>query len=127
MQTQRINPELLSKPLAAYCQVVRKGCVVTTAGMIATDAAGQVVGEGDIQRQTRQTLENMKAALEAAVQATVADAQENVKTIQEKIKKAEEQGSAKAELKEKLEKKLGAAQAQLDAKMKRKREFKVSM
>ena len=66
VQPQGINPESLSKPLAAYCQVARKGCIVTTAGMIATDAAGQVLGEGDIRVQTRQTLENMKAALGAA-------------------------------------------------------------
>jgi reactive intermediate/imine deaminase len=66
MDAQRLNPKGLPTPLAAYSQVVRKGTLVTTAGMIATNADGKVVGEDDIQVQTRQTLENLKAALEAA-------------------------------------------------------------
>ena len=66
MSTQRINPDTLPKPMAAYCQVTRKGSLVTTAGMIALDTDGQVVGEGNIEEQTRQTLENLKNALEAA-------------------------------------------------------------
>ncbi len=66
METQRLNPPGLSKPLASYCQVVRKGSLVTTAGMIPMNDSGEVVGEGDIEAQTRQTLENMKTALEAA-------------------------------------------------------------
>jgi len=66
MDAQRLNPKALPTPLAAYSQVVRKGTIVTTAGMIATNTGGKVVGEGDIQAQTRQTLENLKAALEAA-------------------------------------------------------------
>lgn len=52
--------------MAAYSQVVRKGNVVTTAGMIALDRDGNLVGEGDIRAQTRQTLDNLKTALEAA-------------------------------------------------------------
>lgn len=66
MSVQRINPETFAKPLAAYCQVTRKGSIVTTAGMIALDGNGQVVGEGDIEAQTRQTLENLQNALQAA-------------------------------------------------------------
>ena len=65
MNVQRINPDALPKPMAAYCQVVRKGSLVTTAGMIALDASGNIVGEGDIVAQTRQTLENLKNALES--------------------------------------------------------------
>lgn len=66
MHVQRINPESLPKPLAAYCQVTRKGIIVTTAGMVAIDAKGKIVGEGDISAQTRQVLSNLKIALEAA-------------------------------------------------------------
>ena len=66
MPAQRLNPESLSKPMASYCQVVRKGPIVATAGMVALDVSGNVVGEGDIVAQTRQTLENVKNALEAA-------------------------------------------------------------
>ena len=66
MEERRINPESLATPLAAYSQVVRKGNIVTTAGLIATNSEGKVVGEGDIQAQARQTLQNLTAALEAA-------------------------------------------------------------
>ena len=59
---QRLTPATLSKPMAAYSQVVRKGSIVTTAGMIASGADGNVVGEGDIEAQARQTLENLKMA-----------------------------------------------------------------
>jgi reactive intermediate/imine deaminase len=66
MDVQRLNPEGLPKPLGGYCQVTRRGPIVTTAGMIATNAEGKVVGEGDVQAQTRQVLRNVQAALEAA-------------------------------------------------------------
>ena len=72
MEAQRVNPDTLSTPLAAYSQVVRKGQFVTTAGLIAIDADGNLVGEGDIEAQTRQTIENMKHALEA-VGASLSD------------------------------------------------------
>jgi enamine deaminase RidA (YjgF/YER057c/UK114 family) len=38
--------------MAFYCQVVRKGPIVATAGMVAFDASGNLVGEGDIVAQT---------------------------------------------------------------------------
>ena len=66
MDIQRINPDGLAKPMAAYSMVTRRGQVVTTAGMVAFDADGKLVGEGDIAAQTRQALENLKTALVAA-------------------------------------------------------------
>ena len=66
MEIQRINPGSLPTPMGAYCQVARRGSIVTTAGMVAFNSDGNVVGEGDIEAQTRQTLENLKTALEAA-------------------------------------------------------------
>ena len=72
MSIQRVNPPSLATPLAAYCQVTRKGNIVTSAGMIAMDSQGNVVGEGDIEAQTRQTLENLKTALES-VGASLSD------------------------------------------------------
>ena len=72
MEALRVNPDTLMKPLAAYHQVVRKGSTVAVAGMIGMDADGNVVGEGDIVAQTRKSLENMKACLEA-VGATMND------------------------------------------------------
>ena len=66
MAIQRINPDTLGTPGAPYHAVVRKGNIVTTSGQIAFDVNGNLVGEGDIATQTRQTLENVKHALEAA-------------------------------------------------------------
>ena len=72
MKIERVNPDTLAKPLAAYSQVVRAGSLVTTAGLIALDSDGKVVGEGDVEAQVRKTLENMVAALDA-VGATLDD------------------------------------------------------
>ena len=72
MKIERCNPDTLAKPLAAYSQVVRAGSLVTTAGLIALDSDGKVVGEGDVAAQVRKTLENMVAALDA-VGATLDD------------------------------------------------------
>ena len=66
MNAQRLNPPSLPTPAAAYSQVVRNGTLVTTAGQIAFDADSNLVGEGDIEAQTRQTLENLQTALQAA-------------------------------------------------------------
>tara|TARA_B100000749_G_C18280517_1_gene404202 strand:- start:239 stop:622 length:384 start_codon:yes stop_codon:yes gene_type:complete len=72
MSIQRINPSKLQTPLAAYSQVVKKGPIITTAGLIPTNTDGSIVGEGDIKKQTTQTLENLVIAL-AAVGATLDD------------------------------------------------------
>ncbi len=72
MKELRVNPDSVQTPLAAYHQVVRKGSTVAVAGMIGMDVDGNIVGEGDIVVQTRKTLENMKACLEA-VGATMND------------------------------------------------------
>ena len=65
MGIQRINPASMSEPIAPYTLVVRKDNVVTTAGMLGLDADGKLVGD-DITSQTRQTLDNIRTALEAA-------------------------------------------------------------
>lgn len=72
MKAMRVNPDTLMKPLAAYHQVVRKGSTVAVAGMVGIDSDGNIVGEGDIVAQTRKSLENMQACLEA-VGATMND------------------------------------------------------
>ncbi len=72
MSIQRINPSKLQTPLAAYSQVVKKGPIITTAGLIPTNTDGSIVGEGDIKKQTTKTLENLVIAL-AAVGATLDD------------------------------------------------------
>ena len=45
---------------------VRAGQHVYVAGQLAVDAHGHTVGAGDVRRQTRQVLENVRAIVEAA-------------------------------------------------------------
>ncbi|MGH2945412.1 MAG: RidA family protein [Solirubrobacteraceae bacterium] len=65
---ESLNPEGLAKPFGPFCQltVARPGRVVHLSGAVAFDAAGNVVGEGDIVAQTRQVMENLRIALAAA-------------------------------------------------------------
>ena len=59
-------PELYAGAPYAYAAVAPDGSVVFTAGACPLDAAGAVVGRGDHERQARQALDNLRAALEAA-------------------------------------------------------------
>ncbi|WP_028926059.1 RidA family protein [Pseudonocardia acaciae] len=53
-------------PLAVYSQAVRKGGLLAVSGQGAGDPkTNTLVGEGDVRAQTRQTLENVRAILEA--------------------------------------------------------------
>lgn len=65
-------PELTSPP--GYTQVVEAtgGRTVYVAGQVALDVSGKVVGLGDMEAQTRQVFENLKAAL-GAVGASFSD------------------------------------------------------
>ena len=49
-----------------YSQAVRAGGLIFLAGQMPVDGQAQVVGEGDIRAQTRQTFENLKVVLAAA-------------------------------------------------------------
>jgi reactive intermediate/imine deaminase len=64
---RRTNPPSLSKP-TGYTHVVEvlRGKTVYLAGQVAFDASGALVSKGDFKAQTRQVLENVKAALAAA-------------------------------------------------------------
>ena len=42
----------------------KRGPFIFTAGQVAFDSAGELVGKGDIRAQTRQAIENIKAILE---------------------------------------------------------------
>ena len=64
---QYINPEALHKNPAFTNVVVVSGPVKTVyvGGQDAVDAAGNIIGKGDLKAQTEQVLKNIQAALEA--------------------------------------------------------------
>jgi 2-iminobutanoate/2-iminopropanoate deaminase len=62
---QALQPEGMAKPKPPYSPVVVSGDTVWTAGQIANDAEGNLIG-GGIAEQTRRSLENVRACLEAA-------------------------------------------------------------
>ena len=66
-QVQHINPDGLSKN-PAFTNVITvtgPGRTIYIGGQDAVDAAGQIVGGGDIKQQTRQVLNNLQIALKA--------------------------------------------------------------
>ncbi len=66
-QVQHINPDDLPKNPAFTNVIVVTGQVKTIyiGGQDAVNAAGAIVGKGDIQQQTEQVLNNLQAALKA--------------------------------------------------------------
>jgi len=65
MPKHAFQPEGRPQPQPPYSPVVAAGKTVYTAGQTGTDADGNLVG-GGIAAQTRQTLENVRACVEAA-------------------------------------------------------------
>src|SRR6185503_5738566 len=62
-----LSPDTLAAPFG-YSHVVDSpaGRIVYISGQVPLDSAGQLVGEGDFEAQTRQVFENLTRALEAA-------------------------------------------------------------
>ena len=66
---QQIHSDKLAKPNGHFSQattVEAKGKLVFISGMTARRADGSIAGVGDVEAQTRQVCENLKAAAEAA-------------------------------------------------------------
>jgi enamine deaminase RidA (YjgF/YER057c/UK114 family) len=65
MQRNTYSTGTAWEPRVGYSRAVRVGPSISVSGTTATDAAGQVVGEGDIYAQTVQALRNIQTAIEA--------------------------------------------------------------
>jgi aminoacrylate peracid reductase len=66
MQLEIIIPKGWKKPFAPYSPAVKKGNMVFTAGQVALNENGKLIGNGDIKAQTKQVMENVRACLEEA-------------------------------------------------------------
>lgn len=64
---ERLNPPALPRSTGySHVVIVEKGRQAHISGQVALDAAGRLIGEGDLRAQTRQAFENLAAALAAA-------------------------------------------------------------
>ncbi len=63
-----IQPKKLQDPRPRYSQAIQTdtGKLLFIAGQTAVDGQGNIVGKGDIEKQARQVLENIKTILEEA-------------------------------------------------------------
>ncbi len=62
-----VNPPGLAKsPRYSHVAEVTRGRLILVSGQVAQDAAGNLVGAGDMKAQTRQVFENLKVALAGA-------------------------------------------------------------
>ena len=67
MANKRIETNRAPAAIGPYCQAVAIGEWVYCSGQLALDpAAAQMVGDGDIEAETRQVLQNLEAVLEKA-------------------------------------------------------------
>ncbi len=65
MPVQFINPAAIHTP-TGYSHVAKAGNLVSIAGQLSIGKDGNVVGEGDIQAQTKQALFNLEEAVKAS-------------------------------------------------------------
>ena len=68
MKVEAITSRKLPEPIGPYSPAIKVsgGTMVYVAGMTALNAKKEIVGDGDVKAQTRQVIENIGHALEAA-------------------------------------------------------------
>lgn len=67
MHVDVIQPDTIhDTQMFAYSQATRMGDLIFTAGHVALDRGGNLVGNGDVRAQTEQVFSNLAAVLEAA-------------------------------------------------------------
>ena len=67
MSVEFLNPPTLCKTHGwTHVVITGGGKMIHISGQTAIDAAGNIVGRGDLKRQTEQTFENLRLALAAA-------------------------------------------------------------
>lgn len=66
MPHQIIFSDQAPAPIGPYSQAIKAGNTVYVSGQIPLNAAGHLVGKGDVTAQTHQVLQNLKAVLTAA-------------------------------------------------------------
>lgn len=67
MERRRIRlPELLPEPISHYTDALAVDNLVFISGMLPVDAAGNIIGQGDVVRQTEQIFHNIDTLLRSA-------------------------------------------------------------
>jgi 2-iminobutanoate/2-iminopropanoate deaminase len=66
MPKKAVLTDKAAPPIGPYSQAVKANGMLFCSGQIPLDPKGQLVGGSDVQAQTRQVMENVKAVVEAA-------------------------------------------------------------
>ena len=66
MLPEVINPATLAKPIGFAHAVKATGTMVFLGGQVSFDSAGNIIHEGDLVGQFRQTLKNLRVAIRAS-------------------------------------------------------------